>query len=211
MKNLQTIKQVLRFAVRQEILLKNPMEGFEFKFSKVKTPAYLTDEEVARIAAYPFPTNFLQRVADLFLFQVFTGFAYVDAVSFHPDHHIRLSTDGKPWVYKARQKSTEQAVLPWYGRAFEPARLILEKYNGQLPRMTNQVYNRLLKEVAQIVGIQKRVNSHIARKTAASRWLNAGVPEATVARMLGHSTTKQLKVYAQVLEQKIAKDVEVLG
>jgi site-specific recombinase XerD len=41
--------------------------------------------------------------------------------------------------------------------------------------------------------------------------LNAGVPEETVARMLGHNSTKQLKVYARVQLAKIVQDTKVLN
>ncbi len=103
------------------------------------------------------------------------------------------------------------AVIPFGAKPFETARNILAKYNGCLPIVTNQTYNRFLKEVAAILGITKRLTTHVVRKTTAMQWLNAGVLEETVVRMLGHNTTKQLKIYAQVEEKKIAKDVEFLN
>jgi site-specific recombinase XerD len=132
-------------------------------------------------------------------------------VTIYPDEHIRKGVDQLDWIYKERDKSREMAMIPFSAKPFALARQILAQYNGKLPIVTNQTYNRLLKEIAAVVGIKKHVTSHVARKTAAMQWLNAGVPEETVARMLGHNSTKQLKVYAQVQEKKIAKDIEFLG
>ncbi len=211
MKNLQTIKQVLRFAVREEYIDRNPMEGFSFRFDNEVNLVFLTEAEMNQLATHHWTSDLLRNVASLFLFQCYTGFAYRDVRTFHPDQHIRLAPSGLEWVYKERVKTNETAILPWYSKRLAPARQILSAYSGSLPRITNQVYNRILKEVAQLVGISKHLTTHVGRKTAATRWLNSGIPEETVARMLGHVSTKQLKTYATVLEEKIARDVEALG
>ncbi len=66
----------------------------------------------------PFTSELLRKVADLFLFQCYTGFAYQDVRSFHPDEHLKLNPGGRAWVYKPRVKTAETAVLPYpFGRA----------------------------------------------------------------------------------------------
>jgi integrase len=187
------------------------MEAFAFRFDDFKTLVFLTEDEMRRVASHPYTSDLLQKVADLFIFQCHTGFAYRDVKTFHPDHHVRLSATGTEWVYKERVKTSETAILPWYSKKFAPARELVAKYNGTLPRLTNQVCNRILKEIAQLLGITKNLTTHVGRKTAATRWLNSGIPEETVARMLGNVSTKQLRTYAAVLEEKIARDVEALG
>lgn len=49
---------------------------------------------------------------------------------------------------------------------------IIAKYNSTseyvLPKLSNQKINSYLKEIAVIVGIEKRISHHMARKTFAS-------------------------------------------
>ena len=49
------------------------------------------------------------------------------------------------------------------------------KYNAEgliFPRISNQRYNSYLKEIAVIIGVEKKLTTHIARKTFASTVLN---------------------------------------
>jgi integrase len=206
MKHIQLLKQVLKHAARQQYIVTSQLEYIEVSFEKPKLPVFLTEAEVAVLEKYPFANSTLQKAADNYLFQCYTGFAYIDLMTFHPDEHLMKDVN-MDWIYKNRHKSGETAILPFFDRA----KRILSKYNGHLPKFTNQVYNRLLKEIAQVLNLNKRLTTHTARKTAAMQWLNAGVPEETVARMLGHGSTKQLKVYARVQPKKIAQDTKVLG
>lgn len=206
MKHVQLIKQALTYAVRREYISVNPLEYVEMKFTKPKPIVFLTDHELQLLENHKFASAYLERVKDLFLFQIYTGFAYVDMVAFDTEMHLQTGMDKKPWIYKQREKSDEWAILPF----FRKARQIYEKYDGELPIISNQKYNQYLKEVALIIGIEKSITSHVARKTAGHHWLNAGVPIESVARMLGHSSTKITQsTYAKVQEKKIAADIKM--
>ena len=73
--------------------------------------------------------------------------------------------------------------------------------------MCNTDYNKALKTVAALAGIRKRVHSHLARHTFATRQLGRGVAVENVARMMGHATLRQTQHYAKVLEENIVNDV----
>jgi len=54
---------------------------------------------------------------------------------------------------------------------------------------SNQRYNSYLKEIASILGINKRFTTHTARKIfAATVWLYNDVPMEIVSQLLGHSS-----------------------
>ena len=76
--------------------------------------------------------------------------------------------------------------------------------------MSNQKFNSYLKEITDIVGIEKRVTHHTARKTFATTvLLNNDIPIETVSTLLGHSNIKiTQKHYAEVLNKKIKKDLK---
>jgi site-specific recombinase XerD len=67
----------------------------------------------------------------------------------------------------------------------------------------------LLKELADICGIQKNLSMHMARHAfATSITLSNGVPIETVSKMLGHTSLKTTQIYARILDSKISEDME---
>jgi integrase len=120
-------------------------------------------------------------VADLFLFQCYTGLAYAELQAFDPMVHLVEQHD-MTWLMINRHKSGSGTILPF----FPEARAILEKYGNWLPVITNQKYNSYLKEVGEICGIEKYLTTHIARKTFATLKLNAGYSIEAVSKMVGH-------------------------
>lgn len=70
--------------------------------------------------------------------------------------------------------------------------------------MTNQQFNKAIKEVARLAGLNKPVTTHWARHTGATLLLNSGVGMEIVAKVLGHSSTKITReVYAKLLDETV--------
>lgn len=164
----------------------------------------LTADELRRWREAEMPTEPLERVRDLFVFQCYTCMSYVDMADFEM-RNLR-NVDGAV-MYSGRRWKTGKlftfVLLP-------PALEVLRKYGGRLPMLSNVKYNYLLKVVAQAVGIDKRVTTHWARHTGATLLLNAGVSMETVAKVLGHSSTAVTRqVYAKLLDETVAR--EMLG
>jgi site-specific recombinase XerD len=71
--------------------------------------------------------------------------------------------------------------------------------------------NSHLKLIQELAKINKNLTTHLARHTFATTiTLGNGVPIETVSRMLGHTKLSTTQVYAKVLDNKIANDMEVL-
>ncbi len=206
----QTFKSVLSWCVRQELLDTNPMEGFQFRFDQPEMPVFLTPLELVRLWFYRFESEGLRKVADLFLFQCFTGLAWADLYNFRASEHLAPRPDGSIMLVLDRQKSGSRAMIP----LLRPAREILSTYGGQqLPVPSNQYYNRILKQVAYLVGLDKHLTTHVGRKTAGMILLQDGVSMTIVSRVLGHrSVTITQKHYAAVLSDTITTEMgRVLG
>ncbi len=166
---------------------------------------YLSEQELYILETYKFANDYLQKTADLFVFQCYTGFAYCDLVSFDIRLNTRVENNGTIWIYKQRQKNGETARLPLFPKAF----YILEKYQNMLPILSNQNYNANLKEIALLLNITKKLTTHVARKTAGFVWLNTGLDYETVAAMLGHSNIRITQsTYAKVLTNRIEKKLQ---
>lgn len=83
---------------------------------------------------------------------------------------------------------------------------ILKKYDYKLPLICNVKYNQYLKVCAQMAKIDKRLTTHWARHTGATILLNEGVDMETVAKILGHSSTRITRqIYAKLMDKTIAE------
>ena len=84
---------------------------------------------------------------------------------------------------------------------------IIAKYShktyrdGKLfPILTNQKTNTYLKEIADLCGVKKNLNFHLARHTFATMSLSKGVPMESVSKILGHTNIKTTQIYARIME-----------
>lgn len=67
----------------------------------------------------------------------------------------------------------------------------------------------LLKEIADVCGIAKRLTTHVARHTAATVvFLANDVSMENVSKILGHSNIRMTQHYAKVLDSSIMRDME---
>jgi site-specific recombinase XerD len=103
-------------------------------------------------------------------------------------------------IYKARKKTDVQSVIP----LLPIPKQILEKYDYNLPIISNQKYNLYLKALATACGVKERLYSHLARHTAATVLINNGIELPIIARILGHSNTKITEsIYATLKDKTI--------
>lgn len=201
-KHLFLIGQVLKLAIKSGYIDKNIVQFMKKDTDDVQPIVALTKQELCKLQQYKFVSERLQQVADVYVFQCYTGFAYVDLKAFDTKKHLHL-INGKMWISEARTKTKHEALLP----LFKDAARILKKYNGNLPVLSIQKYNCYIKEVAEIIGFKKHLTTHTARKTFGMVKLNEGFSIESVARMLGHSTIKVTqKVYAKVTHVRIENE-----
>jgi integrase/recombinase XerD len=186
-KVIQTVKQVLSWSVLHKHSTKQPLEKYKLSFAPPKPAKHLSEAELTRLRDFSFSSRPLRVAADCFLFQCYTGLAYVDLARFRQSQHTRF-IKGHPWLCMERQKtqhsSGQVATVP----LLPVAQQLLAVYGERLPVPANQVYNRFLKEIAAVLGFDDLgLTSHVGRKTAGSQFLAAGFSLEAVSKMLGHS------------------------
>lgn len=159
---------------------------------EAKEFTYLDESELQMIAVHQFRSDRLQRVADLFLIQCYTGISYVDLNQINRNNVI---SSGKYQVIIGRRQKTGTVFkVPMIAQV----RRIVNKYNWTLPQISNQKYNAYIKEIAEIVGIEKPITTYTARRTAAMYYLEKTGTYEVPAQVLGHSSTAITeKYYAQ--------------
>ncbi len=203
-KNHSLLNMYIKIAINKELIARSPYDLFIPPKGKNKEPVFLTIDEVNKIKKLSGLNDKLERTRDLFIFQCFTGMAYVDMQSFSKND-IQI-IDEQEIIRSSRTKTDESFIL-----LFLPdAKIIAERYNYNLPKISNQKYNDYLKLLIAHpeVNINKKVTSHTARHTFATYLLNKGVPLETVSKTLGHANIKQTQLYARLLGKKVIDDMK---
>ncbi|MBR8534443.1 site-specific integrase [Carboxylicivirga sediminis] len=200
------IKVSLKYAFNRRYIDRNYAQEYKIPYKEDSQVIYLEEWELNKIIKHEF-CDTLQRSADMFVVQCYTGLAYVDLKKLSATHLVR-DDNGSMWINITRSKvKTAECVIPVVKKVLE----ILRKYEFKLPVLSNQKYNEALKKIAVEVGIRKRLTTHVGRKTYGTLLLNKDVPIETVSKLLGHSDIHVTqKHYAKVLHMKIAKDVRLI-
>ena len=199
---MQKLKSVFLHALKNKMIQENPFMGFKI-CRKEKEVEFLTQDEVARIRNAQMPSERLERIRDLFLFQCYTALSYCDMAALKPSDFKR-NEYGNIYIDNERLKTGVRFVAI----LFEDAITIAKKYDYMLPTISNQRYNTNLKILADICGITKPLHTHIGRHTAACYLLNKGLSLEIVARIMGHSSTKITRHYAKLLDKTVFEAVQ---
>lgn len=194
------LKTIIVFAVDNGKLGCNPFNGIKIS-KRTKEVEYLTEQEINAIKSKSFNER-LTKVRDLFLFQCFTGLAYVDMANLTRED-FQVNELGQYFIKKSRVKTGVSFLTVLLDEAAE----IAKKYDFELPVLSNQKYNSYLKEIKDVCDIRKELHTHIGRHTAATYLLNKGVPLETVAKMLGHSNIKQTQHYAKLVDKTVFDEI----
>jgi integrase len=210
--NIVPLQQVVRMALRRNLLSRFPFAGFKPEKIEQQTRS-LTREEFERLISTPLESTSLNFVRDMFLFASFTGISYIDLKNL-TWKEIVTEEDGSRWISAFRQKTKVRFNV----KLLDIPLKIIEKYKGLAKdnavfRMRGlSLLNQALKIIAKDCGIDKTLTFHVARHTFASQiCLSQGVPIETVSRMLGHRDIRTTQRYARVDNTKIGNDMKLLS
>ena len=155
----------------------------------------------------------LQEVKDWFVFSCYTGLAYNEIKNLRKEHIVK-GFDGELWIEMKREKTQKNIAVPILPKAQE----LINKYADDNSETvfdvcSNQRYNSYLKSIALIVGIDKRLTTHTARKTFASTvLLYNDVPMEIVSQLLGHiGITITEDSYGKVVKKKVSEEIKRLN
>lgn len=211
-KVIQGLKSVVIYALERDWIERDPFVGFTFK--RVETEIkYLTIEQINKLENTILSQSRLNRVKDMFLFSVYTGLHFTDAMSITKSNLVK-GIDGNTWIDYVRGKTHKRIQIPLLNKAQSLLVKFREyglKNDYLIPRITNQKLNSYLKEIAELVGIEIPLTHKIARKTFGSILLFYNVPIKVVSELMGHSSTLITeRHYAKLDTRKLGEAMRLL-
>jgi len=153
-KHLRYLKQIVTNALKNRYITVDPFDDYTLGYKPVKKE-FLIEPEIKKLMNKKFESKRLEEVRDVFLFQIFTGLAYIDAANLTEENIIEDGF-GQKWIQLTRQKSSVQANIPLLDIPLSILKKYKELENGKLlPIHTNQKMNEYLKEIASLCSINK--------------------------------------------------------
>ncbi|WP_369013393.1 tyrosine-type recombinase/integrase [Flavobacterium anhuiense] len=209
-KTIQRLRTPIKQAISEGYLERDPFLLYKSK-KVIKEVVFLSTKELKSFETIELKPKRLQRVQDLFIFCCYTGLAFNEMANLEKKH-IQIGFDGNNWIQVKREKTQRQLFIP----ILPKAQSIIDKYsitpNRVFPAITNQKFNSYLKEITEILEIEKRVTHHTARKTFASTvLLYNDVPMEIVSELLGHSNLIITQEhYGKVVQRKVSDEMKKL-
>lgn len=218
----KVLRPLFKRAVVDDIIDKSPFLGFKpIKTEESKKKDVLNSDDVDKLRGADFSApehKHLKRTRDIFLFMLNTGLRFSDVAKAKLDNIRSEKIDGTYIQFlDVVQKKTKKAVDIGLNR--EAKNLIhqirielgLKDDESLLGKMTLQPVNRNLKKVAELVGIDKRLTTHVARHSFATHLHNdLGIPLEMISGGMGHKKASMTKDYIRANNIRLATMIEEL-
>lgn len=213
-KYIKNFKRIMNFGVDLGWIPNNPTSGFTCGFKETQQ-VILGPDELSRIVNKRFHIPRLELARKMFVLQCYTGLAYADMAKLEKKH-MEQGPDGKLWLNLRRSKTDTAIRFPLLKTAVDIIQDLSADLDSSDPRLLpasycNQKMNAYLKEIADLCGIEKRLTTHVGRRTMASTvLLGNGVPIETISKILGHMKISTTQVYAKVGDKMLSKEMTQL-
>jgi integrase len=209
--NVKDIRIIIDRAVKEGLLIKNSFKEIKLKSQSPLKPK-LNIQQIKELYNLDLSRLAVQQIhRDIFLFSVFTGLSYCDAMKLkQSDLTIIEGGDIKLSLYRKKSEVLAEMVLPKQAieimKGYEDYTEV-QVLNSVLPNRSNQKINVQLNVIQSMVNIPFRVTTHIARHTFRQLLSEAGITDTgVIKRMMGHSSRRDIDgTYYTVTELGLIK------
>ena len=213
---MRILRSVYNKAVRKH--LAEPGAPFGSVYTGVdRTRKRAVDERlIARLRNFELPdSGSLSLARDLFLFSYYTrGMAFVDMAYLRKKdlcdgaiHYVRRKTGQRMTV---RLEACMREIIRRYEpRTRETPYLFPVLTPGDPAKVYSQYqvalnyYNRLLKKLAQLLGLESGLSSYTSRHSWATAARNHHVPLPVISAGMGHTSERTTQIYLSALETSV--------
>lgn len=185
-----------------------PPKTFEVELSTIKPYIeILTKEEVLFLKDYELTDKIEEKVRDIFIFSCMTGLRWSDLITLNKTQVYQSKETY--YIKKENVKTNKEIIVPLNSTSYE----ILKKYNYNLKYLTNQQFNRILKNIVEKTGkFNKKVDKinkytgkkhkrwelisiHKGRHTFISNLIKSRTPVNEIMKYTGHTKLETLMEY----------------
>ena len=206
-KTIKHLKSFLKDRMRKKIIPFMDLGAYKVMEEEVDS-VYLTWQELSLIYHLDLSDNTnLEKYRDLFVLGCLTGFRFSDYSNIKPEE----MRGGMLYVNQAKTLST--VVVPLRSDA---KKILIDKYNMQMPQVSNPNFNYYIKEVVRLAGINelikithkrgnkiieetrpkyKWIMSHTCRRSFCTNEFLDGTPTNLIMAISGHKTEKAFRRY----------------
>lgn len=221
-RKISCLRSFFKFAFRQQLIEKNPMEAIDSPKLDKQLPHFLSYEHVERLFNQPDVADYL-GLRDRAIMELLyssglrvSELVFLSRRDFDPENRtMRLMGKGK----KERIVPLTEMAISWINKYLHHPDRHIEK-EGRLPekdreaiflnrfgtRLTARSVDRTFASYLHKSGIAATVTPHTIRHTIATHWLEKGMDLKTIQTLLGHSCLATTTLYTHV-SQSLKKDV----
>jgi len=215
-RNLGLLKTFLGYCLEEGHTKNDQFKKFVVK-REVTHQEVLDMNEVKRMYAFDLSENKrLERVRDVFILGCLTGMRYSDYKRIKRENIVNDVIRMRE--VKDKSKTLEIPLSSW-------AKEILEKYNYNLPVISEQKFREYIKEAARLVGFTEQVikasrigntikeesirrcdliSTHTARRTFITIMKNKGVPDKVIMKITGHRSLSSFHRYYRPNDEDVS-------
>lgn len=221
-KTIRNLKSFLRDRMRKKIIPFFNITAYKAMEENVDA-VYLSWQELSLIYHLNLSQHInLEKYRDLFLLGCLTGFRFSDYSDIKPEE-IR---GGMLHVTQTKTRSTVVVPLRKDAKA-----ILIDKYNMQMPQVSNPNFNYYIKEVVKLAGIDERIKithkkgnkiieeirtkyawimSHTCRRSFCTNEFLDGTPTQLIMAISGHKTEKAFRRYIKADQIQKANMIQKL-
>jgi integrase/recombinase XerD len=199
---IKNFKKYLHLANKKRIRTKITFDEIKVK-KMVGTRVFLLPEELKKMYQYalsPFISDERRMILKRFLFSCFTGIRISDSERITEDNFI-----GEHLAFTMFK--TDKFIRIKLNKA---ALSMVEFPEVFKDNFTREHINRELKNIANTLGIRKRLHFHSSRHTFATNFLISGGDVVNLQRLLGHAQIEETMIYVHIVENITDKQVDLL-
>lgn len=210
-RNVGLFKTFMFWALKEKYTYNEAFKAFKKPERVITQEVALTLDQVKTIFAFETKSKSLEKVRDVFVFQCLTGLRYGELKLINK----RTISDDMITIKEDKDVTKEAREIP----LFDITKYILRKYDNQLPLISNQKQNELIKSVFKdaefdneieytrnknkqkeiiIKPFYDRVSTHTARRTFITIMKKKGIADKTIMKMSGHRDLKTFNSYYKV-------------
>lgn len=205
-----------KYLVFMDKIKSNPCDGIKAPKLEKKLPTYLTNEEIAKLFNIRLTKPVDYRNKAILEVMYATGARISEVINLELNQ-----IDFEECIIRVVGKGKKERIIPLDDVAIEALNNYINNYrpfliknetcnyvflnkNGE--KISRQMIFKILKNLANKVGITKEISPHTLRHSFASNLLNNGADLRVIQELLGHENLETTEIYSHLQNKKIKDD-----